>query len=139
MGKFLTGLLQDYKVFGPVKKKDFHVFSEINDVSELDLGFLNTRFSAKKILLPNKDVIFKYENTKIVKELDNLIKENKELKDKLELMYSFTDIEGMELGYLTVSKHHFGITYIIEEHTIGYIRLKNGTVVKYSLEGMLKK
>ncbi len=57
---FLNGLKGAYRLFGPVRKDDIVDFVLIEDVSDIDLSFQNSRLSPKSLFLPQSERIFEY-------------------------------------------------------------------------------
>ena len=49
-----------YRLFGPVKEKDFHSFKPLANGLQPDLTCLNTRLSPKAIVYPQSEVMFDY-------------------------------------------------------------------------------
>ena len=49
-----------YRLFGPVKEKDFHNFEELVEGRLPDFNCLNTRLSPKAIIYPQSQVMFEY-------------------------------------------------------------------------------
>ncbi|MBI5581542.1 MAG: 4Fe-4S dicluster domain-containing protein [Deltaproteobacteria bacterium] len=51
---------QAYRLFGPVKEKEFHSFKRLQDGVLPDLACLNTRLSPKHLIYPQSEVMFDY-------------------------------------------------------------------------------
>lgn len=49
-----------YRLFGPVKEKEFHSFKPLTNGAQPDLACLNTRLSPKSIVYPQSEVMFDY-------------------------------------------------------------------------------
>jgi ferredoxin len=49
-----------YRLFGPVKEKEFHSFKPLTDGAPPDLSCLNTRLSPKAVVYPQSEVMFDY-------------------------------------------------------------------------------
>jgi ferredoxin len=49
-----------YRLFGPVKEKEFHSFKLLTNGAQPDLSCLNTRLSPKSIVYPQSEVMFDY-------------------------------------------------------------------------------
>ncbi len=49
-----------YRLFGPVRDKDFHNFKELGNDEQPDFNFQNTRVSAKSMVLPQSETLFTY-------------------------------------------------------------------------------
>ncbi len=49
-----------YRLFGPVKEKEFHSFKPLTNGVQPDLSCLNTRLSPKAIIYPQSEVMFDY-------------------------------------------------------------------------------
>ncbi|MDA8137482.1 MAG: 4Fe-4S dicluster domain-containing protein [Desulfobacteraceae bacterium] len=49
-----------YRLFGPVKEKTFHNFTELSDGQSPDLAFQNTRLSPKSLVFPQSEVMLNY-------------------------------------------------------------------------------
>jgi ferredoxin len=56
----LAKAAKGYRLFGPVKEKDFHSFKPLGDGSPLDLSCLNTRLSPKHLVYPQSEVLLTY-------------------------------------------------------------------------------
>jgi sulfhydrogenase subunit beta (sulfur reductase) len=61
--KFITRLLPDYRVAGPVKENGGFAFQEISDPTALELDYTTTILPPKKYLLPTREVLFKFDNS----------------------------------------------------------------------------
>ncbi|UCD86747.1 MAG: 4Fe-4S dicluster domain-containing protein [Desulfobacterales bacterium] len=57
---FLNRLKHTYQLYGPVRTDDIVYFESIDDVSELDLSFQNSRLSPKSLFLPQSERMFEY-------------------------------------------------------------------------------
>ncbi len=53
-------LKEEYRLFGPVKEKDFHLFARLDDDVLPDLNYTNTRLSPKGIIYPQTETLLKY-------------------------------------------------------------------------------
>ena len=53
----LTGLSDNYRLFGPVKEAEFHNFKELVKGQNPDLSCLNTRLSPKSIIYPQSQAL----------------------------------------------------------------------------------
>jgi ferredoxin len=49
-----------YRLFGPVKEKEFHSFKPLTNGAQPDLSCLNTRLSPKALVYPQSEVMFDY-------------------------------------------------------------------------------
>jgi len=49
-----------YRLFGPVKDKEFHNFKELDKGELPDFNFSNTRLSAKSVVFPQTEAMFEY-------------------------------------------------------------------------------
>jgi sulfhydrogenase subunit beta (sulfur reductase) len=58
--KSVERLMERYRVFGPVFQGQYHEFTQLGQVSELDLTFQNTRLSPKGLFHPHSDRMFTY-------------------------------------------------------------------------------
>ena len=56
----LEALQAAYRLFGPVKAKDYHGFKALDKGQQPDLGFSNSRLSPKAILFPQSDAVIKF-------------------------------------------------------------------------------
>ena len=56
----LGKLSGSFRLFGPVKDKEFHNFKELDKNTVPDFDFLNTHLSAKSMVFPQTEVMFKY-------------------------------------------------------------------------------
>ena len=59
-GNGLTGLSDNYRLFGPVKEAEFHNFRELANGQTPDLNCLNTRLSPKSIIYPQSQALLEY-------------------------------------------------------------------------------
>ncbi|UCD82732.1 MAG: 4Fe-4S dicluster domain-containing protein [Desulfobacterales bacterium] len=72
----LALLAESYRLFGPVKKTEFHDFKELAEGQAPDFDYLNTRLSAKSIIYPQSEPLLEYtldesrEDHHIMKEVD---------------------------------------------------------------------
>jgi heterodisulfide reductase subunit C len=55
---FLDKLREAYRLYGPVRQGDIFSFVPIQDVSEIDLSFQNSRLSPKSLFLPQSERMF---------------------------------------------------------------------------------
>jgi ferredoxin len=68
---------ESYRLFAPVKEKEFHNFKELANGETPDLDCLNTRLSPKAIIYPQSETMFEYsldesrEDHHIMKEVEN--------------------------------------------------------------------
>jgi len=53
-------IMASYRLFGPVKRKDYHVFEELHADERPDLKYQNTRLSPKSAIYPQSEVMFRY-------------------------------------------------------------------------------
>jgi len=51
---------EGYKVYAPVKEKNYHVFRIVSSGEEVDLDYINTRKSPKEVTFPQNEVLIKY-------------------------------------------------------------------------------
>jgi len=58
--KGLALAAETYRLFGPVKKSDFHDFKALDQGQAPDFGFMNTRLSAKSIIYPQSEPLLEY-------------------------------------------------------------------------------
>ena len=62
--KNLPGLLEKlkdaYRLYGPVRQGDIFSFAPVQDVSQIDLSFQNSRLSPKSLFLPQSERMFEY-------------------------------------------------------------------------------
>jgi len=56
----IDALRKSYRLLAPVKDGDFHTFKELGEGEQPDLNFGNTRISAKSVVYPQSQVMFKY-------------------------------------------------------------------------------
>ncbi|MBF0225097.1 MAG: 4Fe-4S dicluster domain-containing protein [Desulfobacterales bacterium] len=66
---------ESYKVFGPSKSKEFHLFKELEKGEAPDLNFLNTRLSPKSMFFPQSEGILCYCLDPNKKDECNIVKE----------------------------------------------------------------
>jgi len=72
----LERLYDSFRLFGPVKQDEFHIFKELSKGELPDMNLLNTRLSPKSIVYPQSETMFEYtldenqENHHVVKEID---------------------------------------------------------------------
>ncbi|MBW1739745.1 MAG: 4Fe-4S dicluster domain-containing protein [Deltaproteobacteria bacterium] len=57
---FLNSLKASYRLYGPVRQGDIIHFMPIQDASQIDLSFQNSRLSPKFLFLPQSDRMFEY-------------------------------------------------------------------------------
>jgi len=54
-------LLEDgYRVYAPVREKDYHVFRVVESVDEVSFDYVNTKKSPKDVTFPQNEVLIKY-------------------------------------------------------------------------------
>ena len=58
--KGLDSLAGSYRLFGPVKEKDYHNLKELDKGELPDLDYLNTKLSSKSVVFPHSEVMFEY-------------------------------------------------------------------------------
>ncbi len=58
--KGLTAAAESYRLFGPVKEKDWHQFEELDKGEMPDLNMVNTRLSPKALLFPQSEDMLEY-------------------------------------------------------------------------------
>lgn len=100
--KGLDSLTGSYRLFGPVKEKDYHNFKELDKGELPDLDFLNTKLSSKSIVFPQSEVMFEYG-------LDET-KEDHHIMKEVEKDYSPRAVIGMrpcDAKSLTLVKMNF--------------------------------
>ena len=56
----LKGLTKDYKVFVPARDGDFHTFKPLENGTNPDLGYQNTRLSPRSLIYPQSERMFDY-------------------------------------------------------------------------------
>ncbi len=56
----LKGARGDYRIFIPVKHKDFHAFELLSDETQPDFEYQNTRLSPKSLIYPQSERMFEY-------------------------------------------------------------------------------
>jgi ferredoxin len=56
----IDAIRASYRIFGPVKEKDYHSFAELNAGQTPDFSFLNSRLSPKWILFPQSEEIINF-------------------------------------------------------------------------------
>jgi sulfhydrogenase subunit beta (sulfur reductase) len=56
----LTAAAEAYRLFGPVKEKDYHQFKELDKGEIPDFDMINTRLSPKALLFPQSEEMIKY-------------------------------------------------------------------------------
>jgi formate hydrogenlyase subunit 6/NADH:ubiquinone oxidoreductase subunit I len=59
--KLLESLVSESNVVAPVRKNGFFQFDMINNVKELSFEYSNTRLPPKRFLLPQREIMFKYD------------------------------------------------------------------------------
>ncbi len=70
----LEKLESEFRLIGPVKEKDYHLFTTLTPGQKPDLEYINTRLSARSILYPQSEVMFEFsldkndENYAVLKE-----------------------------------------------------------------------
>jgi sulfhydrogenase subunit beta (sulfur reductase) len=60
--EWIDALCKDYRVIGPRPKKEQYIFDEIQAVEDVDLEYPTTILPPKKILLPTKEVLFRFKS-----------------------------------------------------------------------------
>ena len=54
-------LLDDgYRVYAPVREKNYHVFKVVENADEVDFDYINTKRSPKDVTFPENEVLMKY-------------------------------------------------------------------------------
>jgi ferredoxin len=53
--------LQAYKIYAPIKDEDIWTYEAVNTPEDIDLEFLTTALSPKKIIFPQREVYFEFE------------------------------------------------------------------------------
>jgi ferredoxin len=66
--KLIGEIAKNYKIFGPTRKGDYHVFSPITSADEMDSDYLNSLVSPKGILLPQSEVLYRFHKDTIREE-----------------------------------------------------------------------
>ncbi|MFH1992213.1 MAG: 4Fe-4S dicluster domain-containing protein [Pseudomonadota bacterium] len=72
----LGKLRASYRLFGPVKNDQFHIFTQLHEGELPDFNYLNTRLSPKSIIYPQSEVMFNFtldeqqKDHHILKEID---------------------------------------------------------------------
>ena len=56
----LTAAADAYRLFGPVKEKDYHQFKELEKGEMPDFEMVNTRLSPKALLFPQSEEMLEY-------------------------------------------------------------------------------
>ncbi|MBI3755615.1 MAG: 4Fe-4S dicluster domain-containing protein [Deltaproteobacteria bacterium] len=62
VASFVTGLLKEFRVYGPVKKDGFPMYGEIASPDELNLLHTPTHLSPKQYLFPPKETLLKFKS-----------------------------------------------------------------------------
>ncbi|MBI5327983.1 MAG: 4Fe-4S dicluster domain-containing protein [Deltaproteobacteria bacterium] len=62
IASFLTGLLKEFKVYGPIKKDGFPLYGEIASEKDINLFHTPTHLSPKQYLFPPKETLLKFKN-----------------------------------------------------------------------------
>jgi len=62
IASFVTGLLKEFKVYGPVEKDGFPMNGEITSPKELNLIHTPTHLSPKQYLFPQRETLLKFKN-----------------------------------------------------------------------------
>lgn len=62
IASFVTGLLKEFKVYGPVKKDGFPMYGEITSPRDLNLVRAPTHLSPKQYLFPPRETLLKFKN-----------------------------------------------------------------------------
>jgi ferredoxin len=57
---FLDKLKNAYRLYGPARVGETHNFVRVQDASEVDLSFQNSRLSPKSLFLPQSEAMFEY-------------------------------------------------------------------------------
>lgn len=69
LNSFIGQLNKDYGVYGPVKREKLIIFDKISSFDDLELS-RPSDYPAKKLFLPNKEVLFNYKANKVDFELN---------------------------------------------------------------------
>jgi sulfhydrogenase subunit beta (sulfur reductase) len=56
----LEKLEKSFRLIGPVKEKEFHLFKPLDPGQKPDLEYSNTRLSARSVIYPQSEVMFEY-------------------------------------------------------------------------------
>lgn len=64
---FLAFLQKEYNLIAPIRKKDTIVYDTVKDISKVEVVD-KPAFSARKVFLPNSEIIFKYQKNRIMEE-----------------------------------------------------------------------
>ncbi|MBI3398075.1 MAG: 4Fe-4S dicluster domain-containing protein [Deltaproteobacteria bacterium] len=62
IASFVTGLLKEFKVYGPVKKDGFPMYGEITSPKDLYLLHTPTHLSPKQYLFPQKETLLRFKS-----------------------------------------------------------------------------
>ncbi|MBI3753868.1 MAG: 4Fe-4S dicluster domain-containing protein [Deltaproteobacteria bacterium] len=62
VASFVTGLLKEFRVYGPVKKDGFPMYGEITSPDELHLLHTPTHLSPKHYLFPQRETLLRFKN-----------------------------------------------------------------------------
>lgn len=81
LNKLVERALDDYDVYGPVRKKSIYVYDQISDPASMELNYGQTMTSAKKLFNPPVEnmMTFDFEEKKIKDRLEDTIPENPSL------------------------------------------------------------
>ena len=91
--KFVALVKDEFDVYGPVPKRNIHVFDKIDDVDRMDLSYDNSMMSPKKYLLPPQQVMMHFDLKE--KTIQDALDEIKSAKPKLLMGVHNCDIHGM--------------------------------------------
>jgi ferredoxin len=98
---FVEGLLNDYKVVGPKKVDNQHIFSSISSYNDLDLNYNMTILPPKKYFVPQRETLFTYSFGDIPE-----VRETIEVDPVILFGLHSCDIKGIEmLDYVFTNKY----------------------------------
>ena len=60
LADFVDQLMENHRVYAPVRQQDMTNFQEISTADQVDLSFANTTLSPKSIILPQSEVMFAF-------------------------------------------------------------------------------
>ncbi|MEW6070064.1 MAG: 4Fe-4S dicluster domain-containing protein [Candidatus Thermoplasmatota archaeon] len=76
--EFINTLLKDYEIYAPVKENNIAKFSIINDGTKIFYEYSNSTIPPKQIIFPQSEVLFKFQLTRKITELQVPVTEGKE-------------------------------------------------------------
>lgn len=68
IASFIKGVAEKYKLFGPVKREDHHIFAQITSPEEIDFHYFNSLVSPKGLFFPQSEGLYRFQNDQVKEE-----------------------------------------------------------------------